>query len=120
MNTDTKMPMWKQEEKELVINRLTEGANEMFLWVFCQLDRLRCYLPGCIRQALDELLGSLDATCEYWILMRKFGCPPMLTAFSNALLWHLSRFELAELLFEAGWRPEDPEDAVLELDCGRR
>lgn len=55
--------MWKQEEKELVINRLTEGANEMFLWVFCQLDRLRCYLPRRIRRALDELPGSRLFQC---------------------------------------------------------
>lgn len=127
VKTDTNTRKWKQEEKELVINRLTEGANGMFRWVFCQLDSLRRCLPGRIRRALEELPSTLDATYERtlmdineqnWVYAhRLLQC---ITVASRPLRVE----ELAEFLafdldegdnprFEAGWRPEDPEDAVL-------
>jgi hypothetical protein len=95
--------------------------------VFCQLDTLRRCLPGRIRRALDELPGTLDATYERTLLdideqnweyaYRLFQC---ITVASRSLRVE----ELAEFLafdfdegddprFEADWRPEDPEDAVL-------
>ena len=86
----------------------------------------RC-LPGRIRRTLNELPGTLDATYERTLLdideqnweyaHRLFQC---LTVASRPLRVE----ELAEFLafdfdegdnprFEADWRPEDPEDAVL-------
>ena len=101
-----------------------------FRWVFCQLDTLRRCLPGRIRRALADLPGTLDATYERTLLdideqnweyaHRLFQC---ITVASRPLRVE----ELAEFLvfdfdegddprFEADWRPEDPEDAVL-LTC---
>ena len=88
----------------------------------------RC-LPGHIRRTLDELPGTLDATYERTLLdideqnweyaHRLFQC---ITVASRPLRVE----ELAEFLafdfdeganprFEADWRPEDPEDAVLSI-----
>ncbi|KAH9039125.1 hypothetical protein EDB85DRAFT_2141372 [Lactarius pseudohatsudake] len=127
MKTDTNTRKWKQDEKDLVINRLTQSANGMFRWVFCQLDSLRRCLPGRIRRALGELPSTLDATYEHTLLdideqnwayaYRLFQC---ITVASRPLRVE----ELAEFLafdfdegdnptFDAGWRPEDPNDAVL-------
>ncbi|KAH9083709.1 ankyrin repeat-containing domain protein [Lactarius deliciosus] len=127
-NTDTYMRKWKQEIKELVIERLTRGVDGMFRWVFCQLDSLRRCLPGRIRRALEELPSTLDATYERTLLdideanfayaHRLFQC---ITVASRPLRVE----ELAEFLafdfdgddsnpkFDADWRPEDPDHAVL-------
>ncbi|KAH9083695.1 hypothetical protein EDB83DRAFT_2669650 [Lactarius deliciosus] len=126
--TDTYMRKWKQEEKELVIERLTRGADGMFRWVFCQLDRLRRCLPGRIRRVLEELPSTLDATYERTLLdidednwayaHRLLQC---ITVTSRPLRVE----ELAEFLafdfdeddnnpgFNADWRPEDPDHAIL-------
>ena len=98
-----------------------------FRWVFCQLDSLRRCRPGRILRALDELPGTLDATYERTLLdideqnweyaHRLFQC---ITVASRPLRVE----ELAEFLafdfddeenpkFEAVWRDDDPEDAVL-------
>jgi hypothetical protein len=95
--------------------------------VFCQLDTLRRCLPGRIRRALDELPDTLDATYERTLLdideqnweyaHRLFQC---ITVASRSLRVK----ELAEFLafdfdegddprFDPGWRPDDPNDAVL-------
>ncbi|KAH8994012.1 hypothetical protein EDB92DRAFT_1796013 [Lactarius akahatsu] len=125
--TDTYMRKWKQEDKDLVIERLTRDADGMFRWVFCQLDKLRRCLPGRIRRAL-ELPSTLDATYERTLLdideenwtfaHRLFQC---ITVASHPLRVE----ELAEFLafdfddgdnnpkFDADWRPEDPDHAVL-------
>ncbi|KAH8994004.1 hypothetical protein EDB92DRAFT_350268 [Lactarius akahatsu] len=127
-NTDTYMRKWKQEEKDLVIKRLTRDADGMFRWVFCQLDKLRRCLPSRIRRALEELPSTLDATYERTLLdideenwafaHRLFQC---ITVASRPLRVE----ELAEFLafdfddgdnnpnFDADWRPEDPDHAVL-------
>jgi hypothetical protein len=98
-----------------------------FRWVFCQLDGLRRCLPGRIRRALGELPDTLDGTYERTLLdideqnwayaHRLFQC---ITAASRPLRVE----ELAEFLafdfgegenprFDASWRPDDPNDAVL-------
>ncbi|KAH9083702.1 hypothetical protein EDB83DRAFT_38370 [Lactarius deliciosus] len=127
-NTDTYMRKWKQGEKDLVIKRLTRDADGMFRWVFCQLDRLRRCLPSRIRRALEELPSTLDATYERTLLdideenwafaHRLFQC---ITVASRPLRVE----ELAEFLafdfdgddnnlkFDADWRPDDPDHAVL-------
>jgi len=47
-----------------VIKTLSERANGMFRWVFCQLEVLRDCLPPSVRRTLDELPESLDETYE--------------------------------------------------------
>ncbi|KAH9083688.1 ankyrin repeat-containing domain protein [Lactarius deliciosus] len=127
-NTDTYMRKWKQEEKELVIERLTRGADGMFRWVFCQLDRLRRCLPGRIRRVLEELPSTLDATYERTLLdidEENWAYAHRLLQCITAASRPLRVEELAEFLafdfdeddnnpgFNADWRPEDPDHAVL-------
>src|SRR6267378_1195440 len=107
------MPRWRTD----IVTR--------FRWVYCQLDRLRRCLSGRIRKALDELPITLDETYERTLLdidednwayaHRLFQC---ITVASRPLRVE----ELAEFLafdvddeenFNADWRPDDPEDAVL-------
>ncbi|KAI0249040.1 hypothetical protein BJV78DRAFT_728169 [Lactifluus subvellereus] len=124
---DKAMRRWRTEDKEYVIHALTERADGMFRWVFCQLDTLRRCMPSSIRKALDELPITLDDTytrtleCipgEKWShAHRLFQC-------LIAAIRPLRIEELAEIFaiefdsnggpnFVEGWRPEDPEDAIL-------
>ncbi|KAF8496242.1 hypothetical protein F5888DRAFT_1635180 [Russula emetica] len=52
----------READKELVINTLSEKADGMFRWVFCQLETPRPCLPSSVRGILAELPQSLDAT----------------------------------------------------------
>ncbi|KAH9060282.1 hypothetical protein EDB87DRAFT_1822166 [Lactarius vividus] len=58
------MRRWRADDKNLVIETLTEGADGMFRWVFCQLDGLRHCFPPNLRQFLNEFPESLDETYE--------------------------------------------------------
>ena len=98
-----------------------------FRWVFCQLDTLRRCMPSSIRKALNEPPLSLDDTYER-ILQ---GIPKEKSHHAYRLLQcmvaarrPLRVEELAEIFatefgpndvpnLVAGWRPENPEEAVL-------
>ncbi|KAI0271193.1 hypothetical protein BGY98DRAFT_1100336 [Russula aff. rugulosa BPL654] len=62
--SDTKMERWREEDRKLVIETLTERANGMFRWVYCQLEALRHCLPPSLRGILEELPDTLDETYE--------------------------------------------------------
>ncbi|KAF8476562.1 hypothetical protein DFH94DRAFT_803602, partial [Russula ochroleuca] len=63
-NSEQIMRRWRTEDKELVIETLSERADGMFRWAFCQLEALRYCLPPSVRRTLDELPESLDETYE--------------------------------------------------------
>ncbi|KAF8264628.1 hypothetical protein EI94DRAFT_1738011 [Lactarius quietus] len=58
------MKRWRDDEKKLVIETLTERADGMFRWVFCQLESLRHCFPSNLRHFLNELPDTLDDTYE--------------------------------------------------------
>ncbi|KAH9969804.1 hypothetical protein BC827DRAFT_1372543 [Russula dissimulans] len=62
--SDTKIRRWREEDKILVIETLSERADGMFRWVYCQLEALRHCLPPSVRGILDELPQTLDETYE--------------------------------------------------------
>ncbi len=109
------MPCWRTD----IVTR--------FRWVFCQLDRLRRCLSGRIRKALDELPITLDGTYERTLLdidednwayaYRLFQCiavasrPLQVEELAEFLAFDLGDEENPR--FNADWRPDDPEDAVL-------
>lgn len=62
--SDTAMGRWSGADKDLVIETLSEGADGMFRWVFCQLETLKKCLPQSLRHTLRELPRSLDETYE--------------------------------------------------------
>ena len=99
--------------------------------MFCQLDSLRRCLPGRVRLALDELPVTLDGTYERTLLdineenwayaHRLFQCitvasrPLRVEELAEFLAFDLKRNldQGSDPSFDASWRPEDPNDAVL-------
>ncbi|KAN0136449.1 hypothetical protein V8E53_005817, partial [Lactarius tabidus] len=61
-DSGTLMKRWREEDKEHVIKTLSERADGMFRWVFCQLEMLQNCLPQNVRHVLQELPASLDET----------------------------------------------------------
>ena len=95
--------------------------------MFCQLDTLRRCIPASIRKALDELPITLDETYEKTLecipreqrrhAHRLFQC--LIAAIRPLRVDELTEIfaiqfdtKLGPNLME-GWRPEDPEEAVL-------
>ena len=102
-------------------------APDRFRWVYCQLDTLRRCFPSSIRKTLNELPTTLDETYERTLegihkekrqhAHRLFQC-------LVAAVRPLYVVELAEIFaiesdpgvasnFMEGWRPENPEEAIL-------
>ncbi|KAH9073526.1 hypothetical protein EDB83DRAFT_2549922 [Lactarius deliciosus] len=128
-DSETMMKRWREDDKKMVVEALSEKADGMFRWVFCQLDTLRHCLPSGVRQTLEELPESLDETYERIVMdIKKTNSAHayrMLQCLAVAIR-PLSVAELAELLafdFNAtkggipelnpNWRWEDHEQAVL-------
>ncbi|KAH8984375.1 hypothetical protein EDB86DRAFT_3084585 [Lactarius hatsudake] len=127
IHSDRRMRKWRGQEKQLVIDALTERADGMFRWVFCQLETLRHSFPGAIRHTLDELPETLDETYEQILLSiekAKRNSAYRLFQCLTVAIRPLRVDELAEVLalrFDPGhpaeyrpdWRPEDSHEAVL-------
>ncbi|KAH9977500.1 hypothetical protein BJV74DRAFT_153162 [Russula compacta] len=62
--SDRNMQRWRDEDRKLVVETLSEGAGGMFRWVYCQLEILRHCLPPSVRSILAELPETLDETYE--------------------------------------------------------
>ncbi|KAI9447774.1 hypothetical protein H4582DRAFT_2093077 [Lactarius indigo] len=126
----TAMRRWRTQDKNLVIETLTERADGMFRWVFCQLDALRHCFPPNLRQFLNELPETLDETYERILRginkAQRDNARRLLQCLAVAVR-PLRVEELAELLafdFQASgsggipklkedWRWDDQEEAVL-------
>ncbi|KAH9165961.1 hypothetical protein EDB89DRAFT_2076307 [Lactarius sanguifluus] len=120
---------WREGDKKMVVEALSEKADGMFRWVFCQLETLRQCLPQSVRRTLNELPESLDGTYERVMMEIKKAnqvhAYRMLQCLTVAVR-PLSVAELAELLafnfdvakdgipeLNSNWRWEDHEQAVL-------
>ncbi|KAI0281934.1 ankyrin repeat-containing domain protein [Russula aff. rugulosa BPL654] len=126
-NLEPIMGRWKKEDKDLVIETLSERADGMFRWVYCQLEVLRHCLPSSVRLFLEELPESLDKTYER--VLREIKKPNrdharrILQCLVVALR-PLRVEELAEVVavdfddvggipkLKPGWRWEDEEQAL--------
>ncbi|KAH9164366.1 hypothetical protein EDB89DRAFT_1912178 [Lactarius sanguifluus] len=64
LSPSSAMRRWRADDRNLVIKTLTERADGMFRWVFCQLDALQHCFPPNLRQFLNELPETLDETYE--------------------------------------------------------
>ncbi|KAH9996168.1 hypothetical protein BJV74DRAFT_295552 [Russula compacta] len=62
--SDKNMRRWRDDDKVLVIETLSDRADGMFRWVYCQLEILRHCLPPSLRHILTELPETLDETYE--------------------------------------------------------
>ncbi|KAI9443759.1 hypothetical protein BJY52DRAFT_1157105 [Lactarius psammicola] len=129
-DSESMMKRWREDDKKMVIETLSEKADGMFRWVFCQLDALRQCLPSSARRTLEELPESLDETYERIVMDIKKGnrthAYRMLQCLTVAVR-PLSVAELTELLafdfdgakegiprLNAAWRWQDHE-AVLSI-----
>ncbi|KAN0127948.1 Ankyrin repeat-containing domain protein [Lactarius tabidus] len=127
---ETMMKRWREEDKKMVVETLSEKADGMFRWVFCQLETLQQCLPQSLRRTLNELPESLDGTYERVMMEIKranqshaYRMLQCLTVANRPL----SVAELAEILafdfdeakgggipkLNSNWRWEDHEQAVL-------
>ncbi|KAI0295434.1 hypothetical protein B0F90DRAFT_1820513 [Multifurca ochricompacta] len=127
VKSDAKMGKWRNEDKDFVVNKLSEEAGGIFRWVFCQLDQLRRCLPEGIRRTYNEFPETLKEAYERilqdidekrWMCAhRLFQClavasrPLRVSELGEFLAWDFRPDELP--VFEASWRPEDLEDALL-------
>ncbi|KAH9034405.1 hypothetical protein EDB83DRAFT_2525240 [Lactarius deliciosus] len=130
LSSSAAMRRWRADDKRLVIETLTERADGMFTWVFCQLEALRHCFPPNLRQFLNELPETLDETYERILRginkAQKDNAHRLLQCLAVAVR-PLRVEELAELLafdFQASrgggipklkddWRWDDQEEAVL-------
>ncbi|KAN0136182.1 hypothetical protein V8E53_006042 [Lactarius tabidus] len=129
-SSDTHMKRWKEDDKDLVIKTLSERADGMFRWVFCQLETLRQCLPQNVPLILSQLPATLDET--YARVLQQIGRTN--ESYALRLLQCLTVAkrplfvdELAEILaldfgVEGGlpelrenWRSKDQQDAVLSM-----
>ncbi|KAN0129332.1 hypothetical protein V8E53_012816 [Lactarius tabidus] len=127
VRSDKRMKRWRDDEKAMVIQKLTEKADGMFRWVFCQLEVLRHCFPTNLRHILEELPKSLDET--YKRILNEINNANQAHAYRllqclTVALRPLRVEELAEILafdlnmgglpkLNTGWRWEDQEEAVL-------
>ncbi|KAH9049834.1 ankyrin repeat-containing domain protein [Lactarius vividus] len=127
VHSDRNMRRWKVENRQLVIDTLSEKADGMFRWVYCLLDILRRCFPASTHSILDHLPETLDETYEH--MLRRID--KVKRQFSHRLFQCLAVSvrplrveELAEILavrfgpgavpqFNVGWRLGDAEEAVL-------
>ncbi|KAI9434798.1 hypothetical protein H4582DRAFT_2174263, partial [Lactarius indigo] len=125
--SNTMMRRWRDEDKAMVVQTLSERADGMFRWVFCQLETLRHCLPQNVPHILRQLPATLDET--YARVLKEIGTTNQL--YAHRLLQCLTVAkrplgveELAEILaldFSGGeipelkenWRWKDQQDAVL-------
>ncbi|KAI9455695.1 ankyrin repeat-containing domain protein [Lactarius psammicola] len=101
VHSDRNMRRWTAENKQLVIDTLSEKADG--IWVYCLLDILRRCFPASIHTILDQLPETLDETYEH--TLRRIDKLAEILAV---------RFNAGALpQFNTGWRLGDAEEAVL-------
>ncbi|KAH9038414.1 hypothetical protein EDB84DRAFT_1437191 [Lactarius hengduanensis] len=127
VRSDRRMKRWRDDDKDAVIENLTEKADGMFRWVFCQLEVLRHCFPTNLRRILEELPKSLDETYKRILkeinnanrehAYRLLQClavarrPLRVEELAEVLAFDLSAGGIPKLI--ADWRWEDQEEAVL-------
>ncbi|KAH9055873.1 ankyrin repeat-containing domain protein [Lactarius deliciosus] len=112
VRSDRRMKRWRDEEKDMVIERLAEKADGMFRWVYCQLEVLRHCFPANVRRALEELPKSLDETYERILKeINNANRDQSLRLLQCLTQLELDAGEIPKLNVDLRW--EDQEEAVL-------
>ncbi|KAH9046347.1 hypothetical protein EDB83DRAFT_2317680 [Lactarius deliciosus] len=128
--SNTIMKQWRDEQKDMVVQTLSERADGMFRWVFCQLETLRHCLPQNVSHILRQLPATLDET--YARVLKEIGKTNQ--NYAHRLLQCLTVTkrplrveELAEILaldfsaeegipeLKENWRWKDQQEAVLSI-----
>ncbi|KAH9055788.1 ankyrin repeat-containing domain protein [Lactarius deliciosus] len=130
VQSDPQMKRWREDDRKLVIDTLSEKADGMFRWVFCQLELLRHCLAPSLRRQLNELPKSLDETYERVLkeiestnqgrhARRLLQClavairPLRVEELAEVLAFDLDATKAEIPTFHVEWRWEDQEQAVL-------
>ncbi|KAH9178051.1 hypothetical protein EDB89DRAFT_2239757, partial [Lactarius sanguifluus] len=130
VQSDPQMKRWREDDRKLVIDKLSEKADGMFRWVFCQLELLRHCLAPSLRRQLNELPKSLDETYERVLkeiestnqgrhARRLLQClavairPLHVEELAEVLAFDLDATKAEIPTYHAEWRWEDQEQAVL-------
>ncbi|KAH9015126.1 ankyrin repeat-containing domain protein [Lactarius deliciosus] len=130
VQSDPQMTRWREDDRKLVAEKLSEKADGMFRWVFCQLEVLRHCLAPSLRRQLNELPKSLDETYERVLkeiestnqgrhARRLLQClavamrPLRVEELAEVLAFDLDAVKEEIPVFHAEWRWEDQEQAVL-------
>jgi len=127
VRSDRIMRRWKEEDRRLVIDNLSDRADGAFRWVVCQVDRLCRSFPASIRSVLEDLPKTLDETYGRTLLgiddekreyaQRLFRCltvsirPLRVEELADILA---IRFDKASLpTFNTARRPKSAEERVM-------
>ncbi|KAH9046343.1 ankyrin repeat-containing domain protein [Lactarius deliciosus] len=129
-SSSTFMKRWRDDDKDMVVQALSERADGMFRWVFCQLETLRRCLPQNIPHVLSQLPDTLDET--YARVLKEIGKTNQVYAHRLLQCLTVARRpllveELAEVLaldfsatgkeeipeLKENWRWKDQQEAVL-------
>ncbi|KAH8983638.1 ankyrin repeat-containing domain protein [Lactarius akahatsu] len=102
-----KFKKWRGEDKEHVIETLSERADGMFRWVFCQLETLRNCLPQNVHHILRELPKSLDETYER--VLREIG------KLAEVLALDFDEAKEGIPVLNLDWRWDDEQEGVLSM-----
>ncbi|KAH8978398.1 ankyrin repeat-containing domain protein [Lactarius akahatsu] len=120
---------WREDDKELVIETLSQKADGMFRWVYCQLEMLRLCLRSRVRQFVNELPDSLDDTyarvlkgiprtnrshvqrlLQFLTVARR---PPRVDVVAAVFAFDVDAIEGEVLTLDANSRSEDQEQELL-------
>ncbi|KAH8984900.1 hypothetical protein EDB86DRAFT_3219430 [Lactarius hatsudake] len=127
VHSDKKMKRWRVDDKNMVIEKLTEKVDGMFRWAFCQLEVLRHCFPANLRRTLEELPKSLDETYKRILkdidnanrehAFRLLQClvvasrPLLVEELAEVVAFDTSTAGIPKVI--ADWRWKDREEAVL-------
>ncbi|KAN0141459.1 hypothetical protein V8E53_000704 [Lactarius tabidus] len=131
VSSDARMRRWRDEDRSLVVEGLSERADGMFRLVFCQLETLRHAHPQYVRTILAELPVTLDGAYERVLNNINENDRDHARCLLHCLavaVRPLRIEELAEILtfdldaaqdgipeFHADRRPKDQEEVVLSI-----
>ncbi|KAI0259532.1 hypothetical protein BC834DRAFT_905504 [Gloeopeniophorella convolvens] len=123
--TNPRTKKWRIQERDGILNTLTEKCGGSFLWVDCQLIFISNALPANVRRILETLRTSLDGTYErvirrvreeHWeFTQHLFAClavptrPLLLSELGEVLSVD---FEEPLMEFQEDWRPDDMEETI--------
>ncbi|KAN0141995.1 hypothetical protein V8E53_000457 [Lactarius tabidus] len=129
VSTDERMKQWREEDKNIVAEELSESAHGSFQWVFCQLETLRRGVRTDVRGVLEKLPKTLDETYERVLKTihdnnRKYArrllhClavsvrPLRVEELAEILTFEFDTVEGGIPKFHPNWRPNNREGAIL-------
>ncbi|KAI0296778.1 hypothetical protein B0F90DRAFT_1819786 [Multifurca ochricompacta] len=116
VNSDAKIGRWRNKDKDFVVNKLSEEAGNLRRCLPEGIRRIYNKFPETLKEAYERILQDIDEN-RWMCAHRLFQClavasrPLRVSELGEFLAWDFRSNELP--VFEASWRPEDLEDALL-------